>query len=413
MILRSELRAIALAQRETLLALPKGIPREDLAAIQLDTHHAVIISGVRRCGKSTFLRQLAGRVENFHYFNFEDTRLLNFDANDFTRLDDVLGELQPACDWYFFDEVQNVPGWEVFVRSRLDAGKHFTITGSNASMLSKDLGTRLTGRHVRHELFPFSYNEMLQFTEQVPGPASFEHYLRDGGFPEYIKTTRIDALQQLFQDIITRDIITRHKIRATKQLIEIALYLISNTGNEFSYTSLKNSFSLGSTNTAIEFISHLEDSYLLLTVPRFNFSIKKQLVAPKKGYAIDTGIARANSLSYSSDLGRALENAVFLQLKRQHKDVLSYKEKQECDFIVRDRGTIVGAIQACLKLSDENQQREIGGLIAALEAFNLDHGTIVTLIDADELTMAGKSISVVPAWKWFSGQAQIPRPDAI
>jgi predicted AAA+ superfamily ATPase len=406
MIPRSELKAIATAQRETLLASPKGVPRSNLAGFNLDTPFAAIISGIRRCGKSTFLRQLVDRVEKFHYFNFEDTRLLSFDAGDFTRLDDVLQELQPGCDHYFLDEVQNVPGWEVFVRSRLDAGKHFTITGSNASMLSKDLGTRLTGRHLRHELYPFSYSEMLQFKGLVPGSTSFGEYLRDGGFPEYLKSTRIDALQQLFQDIITRDIITRHKIRATKQLFGIASFLLSNTGNEFSYTSLKNSFSLGSTNTAIEFVSHLEDSYLLLTVPRFSYSTKMQLVAPKKVYAIDTGLARANSIAYSSDQGRVLENAVFLHLKRQHKNVLYYRDKHECDFVVTDRGTIAEAVQVCLVLSNENRQREIDGLVAAMQAFRLDRGTIVTMDETDELVSAGKTIAVIPAWKWFLGQSR-------
>lgn len=406
MIPRSELKAIAIAQRETLLASPKGVPRSDLAGFKLELPFAAIISGIRRCGKSTFLRQLVDRVERFHYFNFEDTRLLDFDATDFTRLDDVLQELQQGCEHYFLDEVQNVPGWEVFVRSRLDAGRHFTITGSNASMLSKELGTRLTGRHLRHDLYPFSYSEMLQFTKLAAGPSSFGQYLRDGGFPEYLKSTRIDALQQLFRDIITRGIITRHKIRATKQLFEIASFLLSNTGNEFSYTSLKNSFSLGSTNTAIEFVSHLEDSYLLLTVPRFSYSTKMQLVAPKKVYAIDTGLARANSISYSSDEGRVLENAVFLQLKRLHKDVAFYKDKQECDFVVKDRGTIVEAMQACLVFSDENRQREIDGLVAAMEAFRLDRGMIVTRDETDELSVAGKTIAVIPAWRWFLGQGR-------
>jgi predicted AAA+ superfamily ATPase len=407
MIPRSELKSIATAQRETILATPKGVPRYDREGFKLDTPFAAIISGIRRCGKSTFLRQLADRVDKFHYFNFEDTRLFNFDANDFARLEDVFQEMQPGCDQYFLDEVQNVPGWEVFVRSQLDAGKHFTITGSNASMLSKELGTRLTGRHLRYELYPFSYPEMLQFTGQVPGPGSFRQYLRDGGFPDFLKSGRVDALQQLFQDIIARDIIARHKIRATKQLTEIALFLLSNTGNEFSYTALKNSFGLGSTNTAIEFVSYLEDSYLLLTVPRFSRSIKKQLVAPKKVYAIDTGLARANSISYSSDDGRVLENAVFLQLKRQHKDVLYYKDEQECDFVIKERGTIVDAMQVCLVLSDENRQREIDGLVAALNAFRLDRGTIVTIDEVDELVVAGKTISVVPAWKWFLGQVGI------
>ena len=169
---------------------------------------------------------------------------------------------------YFFDEIQNVEKWELFVRTMLDQGKHFLITSSNASLLSKELGTRLTGRHLLKELFPFSYPEYLIFTSTKAGPETFNEYLKKGGFPEYLRFGRSEILQELLNDIVMRDIVVRHKLRSPKSIKEMALFLISNIGVEFSYNSLAKTFNLGSTNSAISFVSYLEDSYLLFTVPK-------------------------------------------------------------------------------------------------------------------------------------------------
>ncbi len=399
MILRDVLKQVVKFQESEILSADKGVKRESLGEINLDLPHAHVISGVRRCGKSTFMRQLMDSQKNPCYFNFEDPRVLKFEAGDFGKLEEIFNEEYGISNTFFFDEIQNVPGWEVAVRSLLDRKKKVVVTGSNASLLSRELGTRLTGRHLRHELFPLSYTEMLALTREKPGINSFNEYMKRGGFPEYLKYGRLDILQSLFEDIIARDIVVRHNIRNSETLKEMALYLLTNTGKEFTYNSLRKIFGLGSTNTATSFISYLEDSYLVFTVPKFDYSLKRQLVNPKKIYSIDAGMSNANSASFSEDRGRVLENIVYLKLREKTKEIFYYKRQRECDFVVKEGRKITKAIQACYSLDEENQEREISGLVEALKEFKLQEGLIITHNQEDQLTIEGKKITVKPAWK--------------
>ncbi len=402
MILRDVLKQIVKSQESEILSAEKGVKRERLGEIDLDLPHAQIISGVRRCGKSTFMRQLMDLTENLGYFNFEDPRALTFEVSDFNKLEEIFNEEYGTCNAFFFDEIQNIPQWEVAVRSLLDRGKKVIVTGSNASLLSRELGTRLTGRHLRHELFPFSYTEMLTLTKKKQGVESFDKYMRKGGFPEYLKYSRIDILQSLFEDLIARDIIVRHNIRNSKTLKEMAVYLLTNTSKEFTYNSLRKIFSLGSTNTATSFVSYLEDSYIVFIVPKFDYSLRKQLVNPKKVYSIDVGLANANSVSFSEDKGRVLENIVYLKLREKTKEIFYYKGKGECDFVVREGKKITRAVQVCYSLNEETQKREINGLLEALNEFNLAEGLILTHDQEDQIGIGGRKIIVKPAWKWMT-----------
>ncbi len=401
MILKDVLKEILRSQAEEFKRLEYGIEREKLKEITISTNFATIISGIRRCGKSTLMRQLMKKHTSFYYFNFDDPRAFGFELSDFQRLDEVFKEELGERDCYFFDEIQNVDRWELFIKSLLEKKKRVVITGSNASLLSRELGTRLTGRHLTYELYPFSYAEFLAFTKQNAGVTSFEEYLKNGGFPEYLKEKNPEVLRQLFNDIIARDISIRHKIRNLKTLKGMALYVLSNVGKEFSYNSLKKTFELGSVNSVISFISFFEVSYLLFTIPRFDYSIKKQLVSPKKMYAVDNGLSRINSTSMSDDKGRLLENVVYMHLRRKYRDIYYFKDKQECDFLVKDAGKITSAIQVCLKISDENKDRELNGLLEALDKCNLKVGSIITLDQEDKLKIDGKTILVKPAWKWM------------
>lgn len=401
MILKDTLRSITRSQRDELSKLSCGIEREKLSQIDISIPFAIVLSGIRRCGKSTLLRQLMPRRKDFYYFNFEDPRLAGFEAEDFQKLDDVFVEEYGPSSYYFFDEIQNVKKWELIVRKILDSKKHVVITGSNASLLSIELGTRLTGRHLRYELFPFSFREFLKFTGKHPSQESFEYYFLKGGFPEYLVTTRAEVLQELLNDIIARDIALRHNIRNLKTIKEFALYLLTNTGKTFSYNSLKKIFGLGSTNSAIAFVSHLEDSYLIFTIPKFDYSLKKQLINPKKAYSIDNGLSNVNSASFSEDRGRMLENIVFLNLRKKHKDIFYFNEKGECDFLVKEGAKISEAVQVCYDLNDDNKDREIHGLIEAMNKFKLKEGTIITYEQEEEIKTSGKTIKVVPALKWL------------
>lgn len=404
MILKETLRQTVQAQRKYLASLTFGVEREKLSQIDLSLPYAVILSGIRRCGKSTLLNQLAKRIKKVCYFNFEDPNAVNFELSDFQKLDLIFKEEYGDCDYYFFDEIQNIEKWEVFVRSMLDRKKKFVITGSNASLLSRELGTKLTGRHLLYELFPFSFREMLVFTGLKPCLDSFEEYLLKGGFPEYLKYGKAEILQELLNDILARDIIVRHKLRSSKIIKEMAIYLLTNVGKEFSYNELKRIFNLGSVNSVITFISYYEDSYILFTLPKFDYSLKKQLVNPKKTYSIDNGLSAVNSVSFSSDRGRILENIVFLHLRRKYRDLFYFKGKNECDFLVKESGKITKAIQVCYTLNEDNQKREIDGITEAMNEFKLSRGVLLTYNQEDEFKINNKKIIVQPVWKFLLDQ---------
>ena len=403
MLLKKTIGEIVKEQKRELDSLNLGLKREINNRIDFRLSHALIISGIRRCGKSTLLHQISEKVGGFYYLNFEDPRLMAFGLADFEKLDEVFFEEYGDQGTYIFDEIQNIEKWELFVRSKLDKKKKFIITGSNASLLSKELGTRLTGRHINIELFPFSFKEACEFKKKKPSPNLFREYLKTGGMPEYLTYKNNEMLRGLFTDVIQRDIVARYNIRDSKVLAEMAIYMLTNIGKEFSYNKLKNIFNLGSVNTVSSFIAYLEDSYLLFTIPKFDYSLKKQIVNPKKVYCIDNGICMANSISFSEDNGKMLENEVFLRLRAAGGQIFYFKSDNdyECDFVVKKGNRISAAIQVCYDLNENNKEREMRGLAAALDQFRLDQGLILTFNDEDKLTYGGKTILVRPAWKWL------------
>ena len=403
MILKDTLRGIVKSQREELLSFDYGTERENVNQIKPNVSFASIISGVRRCGKSTLLRQLIKKLNGFYYFNFEDPKAINFEVGDFQKLNEVFREEYGSYENYFFDEIQNVHKWELFVRAMLDKNKRIVITGSNASLLSKELGTRLTGRHLRYELFPFSYLEFLKLANKKPNINSFQHYFIKGGFPEYLKFDNAQILQELLNDILIRDIAVRYNIRSIKTLKEMALYLITNVGKEFSFNFLKKTFDLGSTNTVIDFVSYFEDSYLLFTIQKFDYSLKKQLVNPKKVYSIDNGLSNVNSTSFSEDKGKMLENLVFINLRKKYKEIFYFQEKNECDFVVKQGISIRNTIQVCYDLNEDNKKMEMNGLLEAMKKFKLKEGLILTYEQEDKIKIGNSKIIIKPVWKWLMG----------
>ncbi|MCG2717908.1 MAG: ATP-binding protein [Nanoarchaeota archaeon] len=398
MILKDTLKKIIKLQKSESENQDIGLQRNLIKNLDMKCPHVLIISGIRRCGKSTLLKQIMKKYPKYYYFNFEDQRALDFEVSDFEKLDEVFHELYGKSNYYFFDEIQNVTGWERFVRKMQDLGKKFIITGSNASLLSRELGTKLTGRHLTNELFPFSYCEMLRLIGKKPSLDSFKEYFEKGGFPEHLKYDNPQILQQVFNDIIFRDIVVRFNLKNSKLLKDLVVYLLTNVSKEFSYNKLKKLFNFGSVNTVISYVSYFEESYMLFTVPKFSYSYKKQLVNPKKVYVIDVGFVKANSASFSEDKGRILENMAFLYLRRNHKDIYYFKENNECDFLVKEKGKITQAIQVCYELNEENKNREINGIKEAMKKFNLKKGKIITLNQEDKF----ESMEIVPIWKWLS-----------
>ncbi len=401
MLLKDTIKQIVDEQKVLLTSIDIGIERECLNDITISEKFVNIITGIRRCGKSTLLNQLMSRYKNVFYFNFEDVRAFGFELSDFTKLEEIFQSYSDE-GIYFFDEIQNVPEWERYVRTFLGKGKSIVITGSSASLLSRELGTKLTGRHLNYELYPFSFTEFLKLNKKNPSAKTFESYLQNGGFPEYLKIGEGRILQELFNDIITRDIIVRYNLRQPKIVKELALYLLSNVGKEFSYRKLSQTYESGSVNTIISLISYYEESYLLFTVPRFDFSYKKQIVNPKKIYAIDPGMIKMNTVSFTNDQGRILENMVYLFLRRSGNEVFYFKQKNECDFITKSKDGLFAVYQVCYKLTEDNKQRELNGLLEAMEYFKLESGRIITIDQEEILKTDKKEISVIPAWKMMS-----------
>jgi predicted AAA+ superfamily ATPase len=400
MILKSDIWKIYELQTKVADHADTGVMRELLGDFKITDRFACILSGIRRCGKSTLLYQLRSRkYKDVFYLNFDDNRLYGFDNNDFQRLDELITETGSRL--LFFDELQEIQGWERYVRQKLDENYNVVITGSNASLMSRELGTKLTGRHLDSELFPFSYAEYLQATKTKEGEESVRDYLDKGGFPAFIKSGDERVLSDLFEDILLRDIILRNGIRDVKGLQRLALWLISNISNLVTATGLKQVAGISATSTIMEYFSHLESSYLFHFVPRFSYSVRSRMVSPRKVYCADNGLITVNSGSFSDDRGRKLENAVFVNLRKRHKTVFYFSDKQECDFIVMRRGEKPLIIQSCYEINRDNMDRELGGLFEALAFFETKEGTIVTLNQTDNFTKDGMIVNVIPAWEFL------------
>jgi len=391
-------------------SLSEHIPRTLQLTPLKNNPFIIIISGIRRSGKSQLL--LTQKTHKTYYVDFDDERFIGFTHEQFHELHSTLRELFGEHNTFLFDEIQNIPGWERFVRRLHTEKKKIFITGSNANLLSKELGTHLTGRHLTKELFPFSYKEFLTKHNTTINPndpkdiaqakALLSTYMEQGGLPEYLNTNNQEYLKTLYENILYRDIITRHNIKEVKSIRETAHYLASNIGKEFSYNSIKKLTGLTSATTIREYIQYLQDTYLVFEINRYDASIKKQAYYNKKIYFIDTALANTVGFRTSPDNGRILENTIFLQLRRQYKEIYFYKEtNHECDFLVKEKNTITQAIQVTTHLNNENTKREVQGLIQALKETKATTGIIITLDQEDKIIHEGHTITVIPAWKWL------------
>lgn len=411
MISPSQLEELVLSQKESFLSRDPGIPREVDSGPHTKTGSIVVITGIRRCGKSTLMRQLSAQYRDFLYINFDDDRLMDFTLADFPALMLVFEKTSPGTKVIFIDEVQNVAGWERFIRRIHDEGYKVFLTGSNANLLSAELGTHLTGRYSKITLYPFSFREYLRFrsigtdriTEQKKAAilAEFDRYLSGGGFPEYLKYGDPEYLKRIYDDILYRDILSRFGIREVKGFRQLAHYLFTNTANTASYNALKNTLGFKSVVSVRDYVGFLEEAYLIFEIFRYDFSLKKQHVNEKKLYCIDTGLRNAVAFRFSEDKGRLLENLVLIELLRRGKTVYFFKNPRECDFITEEKGKITESIQVCYELSRENRDRELGGLTGAMTAHHLTDGMILTYHQEETITSGDATIHVLPVWKWI------------
>jgi hypothetical protein len=386
------------SQKQRLIHLDSGLARKFSEITNLTTH-AFIVSGIRPCGKSTLLQQIHKTFSNDSiYLNFEDPRLAGFDLSDLNRLQEIA--VKNGNVVYFFDEIQLVENWESFVRFRLDEGYRIFITGSNAAMLSKEMGTKLTGRHITKELFPFSFTEYLSFTGMEADATSSGKYLRSGGFPEYLKTGLPEVLMHAFNDILIRDIVVRYNVKNAMVLQQLAAWLVSNIGKPFSGNSIRKIFQISSSSSMMDYLSYFNDAYLFFYLPKFSYSHKVQLVNPKKVYCIDNGFVDINSVSFNDDNGRLLENMVYMQLRRITHEIFYFSEKRECDFIVFQNGKLHNLYQVSWQLDNNNMDRELAGLIEAMDYLGKKNAKIITFDQSDTFIIDGKTIVALPFHEW-------------
>ena len=382
----------------------------------------IVLSGVRRCGKSTWMKMICQEAEESNYYlNFDDERLAPFQLEDCQRLVEVFIELYGVQNTFYFDEMQNFIGWERFVRRLHNEGKKVFVTGSNAKLLSRELGTHLTGRHYELHLYPYSFREYMQrenamlLTEKNPSStqiALIKKHLSDhkqlGGFPKYLETREKEYLHGIYENILYKDVIVRHKIENVSALKGLAYYLASNNTKEFTYNSLRKLLGLSNTTTVSDYCHYLEDSFLCFTVNRYAYSVRKQMHSPKKIYFIDSALAECVGFRISEDSGRVLENIIYLQLKRQdrHRDIYYHKEEKECDFLICKGFHVTDAIQVCSNLQNaKTRKREIAGLLDAMRTHKLETGLLITEEESgEEVITEGKNkfhITIMPAWQWL------------
>lgn len=408
------LKTIIFDQRS--IQWPADFINREFPAKYLVVPEIIVISGIRRCGKSTLLQQIRKEATEKDFFlNFDDERLVNFTANDFQLLHETFMELFGDQTNFYFDEIQNIPGWERFVRRLHDSGNKIFLTGSNATMLSRELGTHLTGRYLPFELFPFSFREYISFTGKTMSTNQmhssegrslmqriFGDYSKLGGFPGYLKTENEDYLKSLYQSILYRDVMVRNRLTNEKELLELVYFLASNTAKPTTNNSLAKVVGIKNATTIKNYIDFLENTYLLFQINKFDLSVKRQLRNPRKTYFIDNAIVKRLGFLFTEESGRLLENMIFIELKRRGEEVYYHADRKECDFVIRKGNRIAQAIQVCHTLdSTETRERELSGLLEAITRYDLSEGLIVTSYTEEKITIDHKTINIKPAWKWL------------
>ncbi|MDI6737714.1 MAG: ATP-binding protein [Nanoarchaeota archaeon] len=377
-----------------------------------------VIIGPRRAGKSFFAMRALHALGNFGYANFDDEKLVS--VEDYGEIIAALGSIYSSPKYLLLDEIQNLSKWELFVNRLQRQGYNLVITGSNSHLLSRELSTHLTGRHLLVNVFPFSFSEFLKLEKKELTSSEkkekLAYYLVYGGYPEPLikKLDYKDYLSTLFNSIILKDIVRRYRIRAVDAIDDLASYLISNIAKEFSYTSLSKLTKCRSPVTVEKYISYFEEALIFFRISKFSFKLKEQIDSNKKIYCTDNGLIHAKAFKISNDTGRLFENLAAIELKKREisgeAEVYFWKntQQEEVDFVVKRGHKVEQLIQACQDISDaKTKEREIRALLKAGEELKCNKLVILTgdyeaEENAEWFGIKAK-ISFVPLWKWLPG----------
>lgn len=396
-------------------------PRALMKEIDLQSKEVIDLVGPRRSGKSSIFKLLIKNLPSgasWLYINFEDPFFV--DANSpriIEQLIDVYhGYFSKTLRYLFFDEIQNIKQWETAIRKLRDSGKYKVfVTGSSSKLLSGELASLLSGRHLSYQVWPLSFAEYLNFQglpvlsqkdlilKETVLIKHFDAYLKEGGFPEAVLTHNQTLVRQYYEDIVQLDIVKRYAIREKEALEKMGIFLMSNSAKIVSVSSLKKLYNL-SFAAAANYLSYFQEAFLCFTVPAFSYSLKTQQKSFKKIYVVDTGLAANVSFKFSEDKGRMLENIVFLGLKRWGRDIYYFKTaNSEVDFLVIDKKGKKQLIQVAWDIEDAaTRQRETKGLDQARKQAPNATGLILTYQTRTVVKDAeGKSVPVMPVWEWL------------
>lgn len=404
-------------ERDELLSRPYLTRRNSQDTDTLLSSHLIkLITGARRVGKST-QALLMLRNKNFAYLNFDNQALLDsWDANLVMRM---LDDVYPNYEYILLDEVQNLDAWDLWVSELYRLGKNLVITGSNAKMLSSEMATVLTGKYLQVEMLPFSLEEffdwnkldlkLLKPEQQTEVSVLTDDYMRNGGYPEVVVSRQLTRsyLDTLFDSIIWKDVAKRHNVRNTTDLNSLAMYLVSNFCNPITANDLAEELGFASVNTTQKFLDYLHEPYLFYYLPRYNNKLKLMKKAPRKVYVVDNGFVAAKAFALSENLGRLLENQVFVELIRRgydiDKTIFYYRSRndKEVDFVLRKGPHIERLVQVCYDMSSpKTEKREVDSLIECAGELKCDNLVIVTNNDERTIEKDGYQIDVIPISKF-------------
>ena len=404
-------------ERDELLSRPYLTRRssQDFDTL-LNSHLIKLITGPRRVGKST-QALLMLRDKNFAYLNFDSQQLLDaWDANLVMRM---LDDVYPGYDYLLLDEVQNLDAWDMWVSELYRQGKNLIITGSNAKMLSSEMATVLTGKYLQVEMLPFSLEELFDWNkldlhhlmseQDAECKVLTDDYLRNGGYPEVVASRQLvrSYLDTLFDSIVWKDVAKRHNVRNITDLNNLAVYLVSNFCNPLSANELSEELGLSSVNTTKKYMDYLHEPYLFYYLSRYNNKLKLMKKAPRKVYVVDNGFVAAKAFSVTENLGRLLENQVFIELVRRgydtEKTMFYYRSRndKEVDFVLRQGAHIERLVQVCYDMnSPKTEKREVDAIAECAGELKCDNLTIVTYDDERTIEKDGYKINVVPIAKF-------------
>lgn len=416
-------------EKERLLTFPYiERTKEKEAKKWLDSDLIKVVLGPRRAGKSVFSLMLL-KERQFAYFNFDDESLPGEEKLD---LDELVSELQQAygdTKYVLFDEIQNLPKWEMFVNRLQREGYNLVLTGSNARLLSKELATALTGRHIPIQILPFDFSEILRAKqyeiseEKLAAPTekgkllrALNEYMINGGYPEVV-TKNLDPrgyLDVLFDSLLFKDVVKRHKIRFSEQIDGLGSYLINNVAGMYTSRKLANILSFKSDITLDRYLGYLNEAYLLFSLRRYSVKPGVRLKSPKKVYVVDNGFMTAKAVQHSPNTGKYLENLIFTELIKRgnesNREVFYYKTRndREIDFVLKKGVEIVELIQVAYEVNNHDvEQREIKALVEASQELNVSNLTILTWDEEREVEKDGKIIKFKPVWKWLIYKTQV------